>query len=109
MSSKDEAKPIRTRLDVLLVERGLAESRAKAAAMIMSGGVYSGETRLDKPGMTVAGDAPLEVRERLCPWVSRGGLKLERALGHFNLPVADAVAADIGASTGGFTDVLLHT
>lgn len=95
------------RLDVALVERGLVESRARAQAVILAGLVFSGEQRLDKPGMPVRADMPLEVRGRDHPWVSRGGLKLVHALDHFALDVAGAAAIDVGASTGGFTDVLL--
>ena len=73
----------------------------------MAGLVFSGETRLEKPGQTIAPDAPVEVRGKDHPWVSRGGLKLDHALDHFAIDVADKVALDIGASTGGFTDVLL--
>lgn len=90
-----------------LVERGLAESRARAQALVLAGLVYSGETRLAKPGQTIAADAPLSVRGRDHPWVSRGGVKLAHALAHFGLDPAGAVAMDIGSSTGGFTDVLL--
>ena len=90
-----------------LVERGLAESRARAQALVLAGLVYSGETRLAKPGQPVAADAPLAVRGRDHPWVSRGGVKLAHALDHFGLDPAGAVAMDIGSSTGGFTDVLL--
>ncbi len=95
------------RLDTLLVERGLAETRSKAQALIMAGLVWSGDRRLDKPGMSLAAETPVEVRGRDHPWVSRGGLKLVRALDHFSIDPAGAVALDVGASTGGFTDVLL--
>jgi 23S rRNA (cytidine1920-2'-O)/16S rRNA (cytidine1409-2'-O)-methyltransferase len=84
-----------------LVERGLAESRARAQALIMAGVVFSGEQRLDKAGLKV-----LDVRGQDHPWVSRGGLKLDHALAHFDISVVGAVCLDIGASTGGFTDVL---
>jgi len=97
----------RRRIDLLLVERGLAESRARAQALVLAGKVYSGETRLDKPGHALAADAPLEVRGRDHPYVSRGGLKLAHALERFALDPAGRVCLDIGASTGGFTDVLL--
>jgi 23S rRNA (cytidine1920-2'-O)/16S rRNA (cytidine1409-2'-O)-methyltransferase len=99
--------PPKSRLDVALVERGLADSRAKAQALILAGVVYSGERRLDKPGLTIAGDLPLELRGQDHPWVSRGGLKLVHALDHFTIDPAGGVWLDIGASTGGFTDVLL--
>jgi 23S rRNA (cytidine1920-2'-O)/16S rRNA (cytidine1409-2'-O)-methyltransferase len=90
------------------MERGLAESRAKAQALIMAGLVFSGATRLDKPGATLAPDAPIEVRGSDHPWVSRGGVKLAHGLEHFGVDPAGLVALDIGASTGGFTDVLLQ-
>jgi 23S rRNA (cytidine1920-2'-O)/16S rRNA (cytidine1409-2'-O)-methyltransferase len=95
------------RLDALLVERGLAESRARAQALVLAGLVWSGEKRLDKPGVGLAADTPLELRGREHPWVSRGGIKLAHALDHFAIATDNAVALDIGASTGGFTDVLL--
>jgi len=97
----------KSRLDVALVERGLADSRAKAQALILAGVVYSGERRLDKPGLSIAGDLPLELRGQDHPWVSRGGLKLAHGLDHFAIDPAGGVWLDIGASTGGFTDVLL--
>ena len=96
------------RLDVALVERGLAETRAAAQRLVMAGLVFSGERRLDKAGQPVAEDTPLEVRGQPHPYVSRGGLKLERALDHFAIPVAGRTALDVGASTGGFTDCLLQ-
>jgi 23S rRNA (cytidine1920-2'-O)/16S rRNA (cytidine1409-2'-O)-methyltransferase len=96
------------RLDTMLVVRGLAESRAKAQALALAGVVYSGERRLDKPGQLLAEDTPLECRGRDHPYVSRGGVKLAHALDHFAIDPAGAVALDIGASTGGFTDVLLR-
>jgi 23S rRNA (cytidine1920-2'-O)/16S rRNA (cytidine1409-2'-O)-methyltransferase len=99
--------PAKTRLDVALVERGLAESRTKAQALILAGVVYSGERRLDKPGVSVGGDQPLEVRGQDHPWVSRGGVKLAHALDHFGIDPAGGIWLDVGASTGGFTDVLL--
>lgn len=95
------------RVDTLLVERGLAESRARAQALVLAGLVWSAGQRLDKPGTSVAADAPLELRGREHPWVSRGGVKLAHALDHFAIDPTGAVALDIGASTGGFTDVLL--
>jgi 23S rRNA (cytidine1920-2'-O)/16S rRNA (cytidine1409-2'-O)-methyltransferase len=96
------------RADQLLVDRGLAESRARAQALILAGLVYSGERKIDKAGQTLPGEAPLAVRGRDHPWVSRGGIKLAHALDHFGWDVAGAVALDVGASTGGFTDVLLQ-
>ncbi len=95
------------RLDALLVERGLAESRARAQALVLAGLVWSEGKRLDKPGTSLAADRPLELRGREHPWVSRGGVKLAHALEHFAIDATGAVALDIGASTGGFTDVLL--
>jgi 23S rRNA (cytidine1920-2'-O)/16S rRNA (cytidine1409-2'-O)-methyltransferase len=91
----------------LLVSRGLADSRTKAQALIMAGAVFSGERKLAKPGDMLAEDAPLEVRGKDHPWVSRGGIKLDHGLAHFGLDVSGAVALDVGSSTGGFTDVLL--
>ena len=101
-------KSPRQRLDQLLVERGLAETRSRAQALVMSGNVFSGEARLDKPGQQVAGDIALTVRGPEHPWVSRGGMKLAHAFETFNIPVAGLVCLDVGASTGGFTDVLLQ-
>lgn len=97
----------KARADQLLVERGLAESRARAQALILGGHVFSGEKRVDKAGQALADDAPLEVRGRDHPWVSRGGIKLAHGLDHFGWDVTGAVAIDVGSSTGGFTDVLL--
>ena len=96
------------RLDAMLVARGLAESRAKARALALAGLVYSGERRLDKPGQMLTADTPLECRGRGHPYVSRGGVKLAHALDHFAIDPAGAIALDIGASTGGFTEVLLE-
>ncbi|MHA1599880.1 MAG: TlyA family RNA methyltransferase [Alphaproteobacteria bacterium] len=99
--------PRRQRADAALVERSLAENRTRAQALIMAGLVFSGETRIDKSGQMLAADAALEVRGRDHPWASRGGLKLAKALDHFAFDPAGLVCLDIGASTGGFTDVLL--
>ena len=96
------------RVDQLLVSRGLAESRARAQALVMAGVVFAGETKIAKPGQPLAEDAELEVRGRDHPWVSRGGMKLAHALDAFDLDPTAAVAMDIGSSTGGFTDVLLQ-
>jgi len=96
------------RVDALLVERGLVPTRSQAQALVMAGLVFSGERRLEKPGMTVAPDTAVEVRGKVHPWVSRGGMKLAHAIEHFALDVTGAVAVDVGASTGGFTDVLLQ-
>jgi 23S rRNA (cytidine1920-2'-O)/16S rRNA (cytidine1409-2'-O)-methyltransferase len=95
------------RADALLVARGLAESRTKAQALILAGLVFSGERRIEKPGQTLPMDAELAVKGREHPWVSRGGVKLAHALDHFAINPAERTALDIGASTGGFTDVLL--
>jgi len=97
----------KTRADQLLVTRGLAESRTRAQALIMAGVVFSGERKLAKAGEMLAEDAPLEVRGKDRPWVSRGGIKLDHGLTHFGFDVTGAVALDVGSSTGGFTDVLL--
>ena len=99
--------PKKMRLDQMLVDRGLVESRTRAQALIMAGLVFSGETKLAKPGQQLADDAPLEVRGRDHPWVSRGGLKLAHAIAHFDLDPTGVTAIDVGSSTGGFTDVLL--
>ncbi|MEH7111847.1 TlyA family RNA methyltransferase [Neobacillus niacini] len=96
------------RLDVLLVERGLAETREKAKRSIMAGLVYSNEERLDKPGEKVKIDIPLMIKGNALPYVSRGGLKLEKALKIFDVTVQDKTMLDIGASTGGFTDCALQ-
>jgi 23S rRNA (cytidine1920-2'-O)/16S rRNA (cytidine1409-2'-O)-methyltransferase len=101
------AKAGKTRVDQLLVERGHAESRARAQALVLAGLVFVGEAKIAKPGQAIATDAPLEVRGRDHPWVSRGGIKLAHALDHFALDPTGATAMDIGSSTGGFTDVLL--
>jgi 23S rRNA (cytidine1920-2'-O)/16S rRNA (cytidine1409-2'-O)-methyltransferase len=101
------SKVPKSRVDQLLVTRGLAESRTRAAALVLAGTVFSGETKLAKPGQSIAEDAPLEVRGRDHPWVSRGGVKLAHALEAFALDPAGVTAMDIGSSTGGFTDVLL--
>ena len=95
------------RVDQLLVDRGLAESRTRAQALILAGKVFSGEQRVAKPGHAVPADIALEVRGQDHPWVSRGGLKLAHAVAAFALSAADRVCLDVGASTGGFTDVLL--
>ena len=96
------------RLDVLLVERGFFESRAKAQAVIMSGDVYVDGQKADKAGASYDREAAIEVRGSVCPYVSRGGLKLEKALRDFGVRVDGFVCSDSGASTGGFTDCLLQ-
>lgn len=100
-------KTAKMRLDQVLVERGLAESRTRAQALIMAGNVLSDTRRLDKAGQQVPVDIPLEIKGQEHPWVSRGGLKLEKGLTHFGIDPAAMVCLDVGASTGGFTDVLL--
>ena len=95
------------RIDHLLVARGLAESRARAQALVMAGLVFAGGAKVGKAGQQVAEDAEIEVRGRDHPWVSRGGIKLAHAIEHFGLDPAGAIAMDIGSSTGGFTDGLL--
>ena len=99
---------IKKRLDVLLVERGLAETRTKAQAVIMSGLVYVAGQKADKPGMSFEENSKIEVRGASCPYVSRGGLKLEKALRDFGVDPTGYVCSDSGASTGGFTDCLLQ-
>ena len=96
------------RLDVLLVEKGLAETREKAKRTIMAGLVYANEERLDKPGEKVPADLELTIKGKVMPYVSRGGLKLEKALKVFDLSVEGRTLLDIGASTGGFTDCALQ-
>lgn len=95
------------RADQLLVDRGLVDSRTRAQALILAGRVFAGERRIDKPGQQLAADLPLEIRGHDHPWVSRGGLKLAHALAHFALDPTGRICLDVGASTGGFTDVLL--
>lgn len=99
---------VKKRLDVLLVERGLAESRQRAQAVIMSGQVYVREQKVDKAGTQVEENAPIEVRGQALAYVSRGGLKLEKAMQLWPIALNGAVCADIGASTGGFTDCMLQ-
>ena len=99
---------IKKRLDVLLTERMFAESRAKAQAIIMSGNVYVDGQKADKPGTSYEESVEIEVRGAVCPYVSRGGLKLEKALRDFGVKPVDFVCSDSGASTGGFTDCLLQ-
>jgi len=101
-------KTPKERVDVLLVERGLCETREKAKRAIMAGTVYTNELRLEKPGEKIAGDSPLQVKGNQLPYVSRGGLKLEKALKYFQVDLKDKLMLDIGASTGGFTDCALQ-
>jgi 23S rRNA (cytidine1920-2'-O)/16S rRNA (cytidine1409-2'-O)-methyltransferase len=98
---------MKQRVDQALVDRGLADSRSRAQALIMAGLVFTGERKVAKAGETIAPDAPLEVRGKDHPWVSRGGLKLVGGLDHFQLDPTGATCLDVGSSTGGFTDVLL--
>ena len=98
---------MKSRVDQLLAERGLAESRTRAQALILAGLVYVGTRKVAKAGELVAADAELVVKGRDHPWVSRGGIKLAHGLDHFGWDVTGAVAIDVGSSTGGFTDVLL--
>lgn len=96
------------RVDVLLVERGLAETREKAKRAVMAGIVYSNDLRMDKAGEKIAIDAPLMIKGEMMPYVSRGGYKLEKAMETFNISVKDKLMIDIGSSTGGFTDCALQ-
>ena len=103
------ARGERQRADQALVDRGLVESRSKAQALIMAGKVFAGERRVEKPGEAIASSQGLEVRGQDHPWVGRGGLKLAAALESFAISAEGLVCLDVGASTGGFTDVLLST
>lgn len=104
MSTREQKE----RVDVLLVQKGLVETREQAKRSIMAGIVYSAETRMDRPGEKISVDAPLIVKGKTLKYVSRGGLKLEKALDVFDVRVADKILLDIGASTGGFTDCALQ-
>lgn len=99
---------MKERLDVMLVKRNLAESREKAKAVIMSGNVFVDGQREDKAGSTFPDDVKIEVRGHSLPYVSRGGLKLEKALANFDVEVTDKICTDVGSSTGGFTDCMLQ-
>jgi 23S rRNA (cytidine1920-2'-O)/16S rRNA (cytidine1409-2'-O)-methyltransferase len=101
------ARPRKTRIDQLLVDRRLAESREKAKALLLAGSVSINGQRIDKPGQSVDPESEIEIAGKL-PYVSRGGLKLEKALDHFHIDVAGKICVDVGASTGGFTDCLLQ-
>jgi len=105
---KPAQRPSKLRLDQLLVEQGHFDSRAKAQGAIMAGLVFVKGQRADKPGVAVAANAAVEVRGKEHPYVSRGGLKLAKALEHFGIDPAGRTCLDVGASTGGFTDVLLR-
>ena len=98
----------KVRADVALVERGLVESRSKAQALIMAGTVYSSEQKIIKAGQPIKEDQPLIVRSKEHPWVSRGGMKLSKAIEEFNIDLGGAIVIDVGCSTGGFTDVALE-
>ncbi len=101
------AKPARLRIDHLLVERDPLLTRTRAQSLVMAGAVYAGSRRIEKPGELIAADSAIEVRKPDHPWVSRGGVKLDHALRHFAIDVAGWIALDLGASTGGFVDVLI--
>lgn len=101
-------KSRKERVDILLVERGMAESRAKAQALILAGQVVAGDQRVDKPGTQLPVEVDLRLKGEVMPYVSRGGLKLKAAIDFFKLEVRGRICADIGASTGGFTDCLLQ-
>jgi 23S rRNA (cytidine1920-2'-O)/16S rRNA (cytidine1409-2'-O)-methyltransferase len=100
-------KAKKIRLDQLIVDRGLAESKTRAQALVMAGHVLVGDVKVSKPGQQVAEDADVTVKGSDHPWVSRGGIKLAHALAEFSIDVNGMVAIDVGSSTGGFTDVLL--
>ena len=109
--TQDGTKPEKTvklRIDQLLVDRGLAESRAKAQAYIMAGLVVVGGQKIEKPGQKIASDLEIDLKGKDHPWVSRGGMKLDHALAHFEIDVTGMIGLDVGSSTGGFTDVLLE-
>lgn len=103
-----DKKPAKKRVDQLLVDRGLAESRSRAQAFVMAGAVFSGDKKIEKAGYQMREDAPLMVKSKDHPWVSRGGLKLVQAIEEFEINVEGRTVIDVGASTGGFTDVCLH-
>jgi 23S rRNA (cytidine1920-2'-O)/16S rRNA (cytidine1409-2'-O)-methyltransferase len=105
--TQSEPKAAKQRVDQILADRGLAESRAKAQAYIMAGLVTVAGKKIDKPGHKIASDAAIELKGKDHPWVSRGGIKLDHALRHFGVDVTGMIAMDVGSSTGGFTDVLL--
>lgn len=98
---------MKRRADQLLLDRGLVESKSRAQALILAGKVYSGDRRVEKPGTAMADDVPLQVKGQDHPWVSRGGQKLDHGLRHFGFSAQGRICLDVGASTGGFTDVLL--
>ncbi len=100
---------MKKRIDLLLVEKGLADTRSKAQALVMAGLVYVATQRIDKSSAVFTDDVVIDVKGKEHPYVSRGGVKLSAALAHFNIQLAGHVCLDVGASTGGFTDVLLRT
>ena len=108
MQQKEESMQQKERLDVLLVERGLAESREKAKAAIMAGLVFVKNQRVDKAGTKISVDAEIAVKGNPIPYVGRGGLKLEKAMETFPIDLTGVTMMDIGASTGGFTDCALQ-
>ena len=99
--------PAKIRADQLIVDRGLAESRTRAQALILAGLAIDGTRKIEKAGQSLPADAAITLKGRDHPWVSRGGIKLDHALGALGWDVAGAIAIDVGSSTGGFTDVLL--
>ncbi|WP_417621104.1 TlyA family RNA methyltransferase [Parasphingorhabdus sp.] len=105
--TQSDPKAAKQRVDQVLTDRGLAESRAKAQAYIMAGLVTVAGRKIDKPGHKIASDAPIELKGKDHPWVSRGGIKLDHGLRQFGIDVTGMIAIDVGSSTGGFTDVLL--
>ncbi|MDA9113838.1 TlyA family RNA methyltransferase [Alphaproteobacteria bacterium] len=100
-------KITKERIDKLMVSRGLAKSREQANSMLMAGTVFVNQKRIDKPGQQITKESEIDVKGKIHPWVSRGGIKLEKAILEYNLDCSSVIALDIGASTGGFTDVLL--
>ena len=108
MANAAKTRPLKSRLDVLLVERGYVASRERARALILAGRVLVNEQKIDKPGSSVAQDAPIRMLGEDQPYVSRGGVKLAAALAHWKIDMKDRACLDIGASTGGFTDCLLQ-
>ena len=108
MPKTEKTRLKKIRIDQLLVDRGLVESKTRAQALIMAGKVFSDTKRMDKPGHKVSGEIPLEIKGQDHPWVSRGGVKLASGLEHFGINPDGLSCLDVGASTGGFTDVLLQ-
>ncbi len=108
MPDAGKTRPGKTRLDLLLVERGLVASRERARALILAGRVLVSEQKIDKPGTAIAQDSPIRLLGEDQPYVSRGGLKLAAALEHWKIDVKGRACLDVGASTGGFTDCLLQ-